>query len=205
MNFSGIAEEISAYIAGMPLLEAAGVVASLLYTLLAARERIICWIFGLISSAIYVYICVEAKLYQDAIINIYYFGMAIYGWILWNSRPGRSDNHIRISSMAFPKLLIILLAGAVLTAASGTAFSYFTDASLPYMDAFTTVFAFIATWLQAKKIVQNWLLFLVVDFVSIFLFGIKGYYFSSLLFLIYTVICIFAYLQWRKKAHAPSV
>jgi nicotinamide mononucleotide transporter len=204
MEISAVTEEIRRYISTMPLLEAAGVIASLLYTILAAREKIICWLFGLISSAIYIYICFEAKLYQDTIINFYYFAMAVYGWILWNRRNASPGGKFHIVQASQKYILLITLTGLILTAASGTFFRYFTDASLPYIDAFTTVFAFIATWMQARKMVQNWIIFMVVDFVSIFMFGIKGYYFTSILFFIYTVICIFAYLEWQKKARISS-
>jgi nicotinamide mononucleotide transporter len=204
MEISAVTEEIRRYISTMPLLEAAGVIASLLYTILAAREKIICWLFGLISSAIYIYICFEAKLYQDTIINFYYFAMAVYGWILWSRRNASPGGKFHIVQASQKYILLITLTGLILTAASGTFFRYFTDASLPYIDAFTTVFAFIATWMQARKMVQNWIIFMVVDFVSIFMFGIKGYYFTSILFFIYTVICIFAYLEWQKKARISS-
>lgn len=186
-------------VSAMHWLETAGVISALLFTILAAYEKKACWPFGFISSVIYIYLCVEIKLYQDAIINVYYAGMAIYGWWNWG----------KLSQHEFPKLTIqvlnnqlrikYLIAGLLFTAASGWFFYQFTDASFPFADAFTTVFAFLATWLQARKKIENWIVFFLVDAVSAVLYFQKSLYLTSLLFVLYTLLCAFAWNRWNQK------
>lgn len=191
--------EMLQYIRTMPVLELLAVISSLLYTVLAAKEKISCWFFGLIGSVLYVYLCLNAKLYQDAGISFYYAVMAIYGWLTWKGLLTRKRDKLSVRAMPLHVLAPLLLMAALLSLASGLLFARYTDASLPYMDAAVTMFAFLATWMQARKLVQNWLIFAVVDFVSIFMYGMKGMYFTSLLFIIYTIISLIAWRKWSQQ------
>jgi nicotinamide mononucleotide transporter len=186
-------------VSAMPWLEATGVITALLFTLLAAYEKRACWPFGFISSVIYVYLCVEIKLYQDAIINMYYVIMAIYGWWNWSKPISDQNEKIPVSSLKKNERIQYFLIGIIFTGISGSLFYFYTDASFPFADAFTTVFAFLATWLQAHKKIENWIVFFVVDAVSAVLYFQKSLYLTSLLFVLYTLLCVFAWNHWNQN------
>lgn len=186
-------------LSAMQWLEILGVVSALLFTILAAYEKKACWPFGIISSAIYVYLCVEIKLYQDAIINLYYVFMAMYGWWKWNKPTAIDKSTLKITTLTSKQRLHYLIMASIFTAISGSFFYFYTDASFPFADAFTTVFAFLATWLQARKKIENWGVFLVVDAVSSVLYFQKSLYLTSLLFVLYTLLCVFAWNRWKEK------
>lgn len=188
----------------MQWLEILGVVSALLFTILAAYEKKACWPFGLISSAIYVYLCVQIKLYQDAIINLYYVFMAVYGWWKWNQPSANEYIYLKITTLNSTQRIRYLLLAFIFTAMSGSFFYFYTDASFPFADAFTTVFAFLATWLQARKKIENWGIFLVVDAVSAVLYFQKSLYLTSLLFVIYTLLCVFAWNRWKEKLYLSA-
>lgn len=199
-----IPSQILEYLQQMPWLEAVAVISSLLFTLLAAREKKACWYFGFTSSLIYIHICYHARLYQDAIISIYYVVMAVYGWLLWTGRLEQKKQVVHIGAMPAPLLVLLLATGTILTIGSGYFFDHYTDAHFPYTDAFTTVFALLATWMQAKKYLENWLIFLVVDFTGMIMYFQKELFFTSLLYFIYTIICIFAFISWKKQSRISS-
>jgi nicotinamide mononucleotide transporter len=186
-------------VSAMPWLETAGVITALIFTILAAYEKKACWPFGFISSLIYVYLCVEIKLYQDAIINIYYVVMAIYGWWNWSKPISDQNEKIPVSSLKKNERIQYILIGITFTGISGSLFYFYTDASFPFADAFTTVFAFLATWLQARKKIENWIVFFLVDAVSAVLYFQKSLYLTSLLFVLYTLLCAFAWNRWNQK------
>lgn len=195
-NFGQILRE---QVSSMQWLETAGVISALLFTILAAYEKRACWPFGFISSMIYVYLCVEIKLYQDAIINVYYAAMAVYGWWSWGKIS--QNNYLKLTIQVLNNKLRVkyLMVGLFFTLISGCFFYLFTDASYPFADAFTTVFAFLATWLQARKKIENWIVFFLVDAVSAVLYFQKSLYITSLLFVLYTLLCAFAWNRWKQK------
>lgn len=193
---------ITEILQGILLIELVAVISALLFTILAAYENILCWFFGILSSAIYVVICMNVKLYQDALINVFYIVMGLYGFRTWYGSNKRAEMKISKFSKRYISLLIII--GAALTGLSGYIFSRYTDASFPFMDAFTTVFALIATWMQARKKIENWLFFIVIDMVSGVMYFYKELYLTSLLFIIYIFLATFAFIVWhqRRKAYA---
>ncbi len=186
-------------VSAMPWLETAGVITALLFTILAAYEKRACWPFGFFSSVIYVYVCMEIKLYQDAIINMYYVIMAVYGWWNWSKPVSAENEKLPISWLRKYQRIQYFLIGITFTSISGSLFYFYTDASFPFADAFTTVFAFLATWLQARKKIDNWIVFFVVDAVSAVLYFQKSLYLTSLLFVVYTLLCVFAWNRWYLK------
>lgn len=184
------------------MIEIIAVISALLFTILAAYENILCWPFGIFSSFIYLAVCMNVKLYQDAFIHVFYVVMGIYGWWIWAKKKSRNNNAISISILSTSKRLIWLLIGVLFTALSGYFFYQFTDASLPFLDAFTTVFALLATWLQARKIIDNWIIFIAVDLVAVFIYYYKELYLTSFLFAIYTLLAAFAFVVWNQKRKA---
>tara|TARA_B100001989_G_C24181420_1_gene289093 strand:- start:166 stop:555 length:390 start_codon:yes stop_codon:yes gene_type:complete len=123
--------------------------------------------------------------------------MGIYGWIQWNNRS--SKNNLTVSTWPIINHIYILLILIVLVTFSGLILSNLTEAVSPYIDAFTTWGAIIATYMVAKKILENWYYWFVVDFVSVFLFLSRELYTTALLFSIYIILVIFGFIAWRKS------
>lgn len=189
--------ELSAY--SIP--EIIAVIASLSYTLLAARENRACWPAAFIGSSIYIIVFWQYQLYMDSMLNIYYVAMAVYGWFGWQATASPIGHEkvrppiIQWQPSTHIKWLLVIV---TLTLTSGYYLSHFTDAAFPYLDSLTTWASLLATWMVANKVLENWLYWLVIDFISMLLYINKGLYFTAMLFAFYVVIVIFAYLHWRK-------
>jgi nicotinamide mononucleotide transporter len=178
-------------------LEFTAVVLSIAYVVLATKASVWCWPPAFISSAIYIYIFIDAQLYFESFLNAYYVIMAIYGFYNWN-KSGQSSSLAIVWSGLNSNVLIIGI-GAIVSILIGFTSSYFTDASFPIIDAFTTVFSLIATWMVTQKRIENWLYFIVIDVISIYLYTSKELYVTSGLFVVYIVIAIFGFINWNKQ------
>lgn len=179
------------------------VVAAIAYLVLAILQNIACWFFAALSSAIYIWLSVEAKLYMESPLYLYYLVMAAYGWIVW--RSGRSENQerlvvvwpVRTHAIAIVSILSIsLLSGYLLTR--------YTDAALPYLDSMTTWLAIWATFLVARKVLENWWYWLFIDVVSVFIYWSRDLQLTALLFVIYVIMIPFGLLSWRNSMRAQT-
>ena len=187
-------------------LEYTAVAFGIIYVLLATRSIIWCWLAGIISSAIYIYINIEHQLYQDAILQTYYVVAGFYGWWLWSSPTqtlpqGEGLNTkfaLPIISFSRPQNFKLILLGAVLVPVFGYIFSKFGNA-LSYFDATVTVFSFIATWMTAKKILENWIFWIVIDLIAAVMYFIKGLHATSFLYIFFSVIAVYGYFEWKKN------
>ena len=167
------------------------------YLILAMQQNIFCWAAWIISSIMYLFVMFSAGLYMESGLQIFYVVMGIYGWIQWNNRS--SNNNLTVSTWPIINHIYILLILIVLVTFSGLILSNLTEAVSPYIDAFTTWGAIIATYMVAKKILENWYYWFVVDFVSVFLFLSRELYTTALLFSIYIILVIFGFIAWRKS------
>ena len=173
------------------------------YLILAMQQNILCWAAWIISSIMYLFVMFSAGLYMESGLQIFYIVMGIYGWIQWNNRS--SNNNLTVSTWPIINHIYILLILIVLVTFSGLILSNLTEAVSPYIDAFTTWGAIIATYMVAKKILENWYYWFVVDFVSVFLFLSRELYTTALLFSIYIVLVIFGFIAWRKSMQLENV
>ena len=177
------------------IIESIAVFFSILYVILAAKENILCWWTAAISVTLYIYICFSAQLYPETGLQIFYLFMAFYGHYNWNKK----DQSLQISEWSISKHLFILIVAAIFTFLIGFYFATYTHAKMPIIDSFTTVFAVLATYLVIKKILGNWLYWIVIDTVSVYLYFSRDLHLTSLLFIAYTIIAIFGYFSWIKK------
>ena len=201
----------------MTRVEIWAVMAGLIYVILAAGENIWCWLFGIINSLLSIYLFYTGKLYSEAILYVYYVMAGVYGWYAWGQK---NKNNIQVldpsdaekkdlkihtwSVNSHLKAIAAGIAGAFLLA---YLMAVYTDAKIPLMDAFTTIFSFIATYMVTRKVLENWLYWIVVDIVTTGMYYGRGYYLYAVLMIVYTVIAVFGYLKWReryKKASATS-
>ena len=171
------------------------------YVILAAKESLWAWFFGFFSTLIYTILFWEGALVSSSFLNFYYMVMAGYGYYSW--KKGASDNtELQITSYPISKNLIIIVIGILLSIIVGYLSSTYTEAKLAYMDSFVLVFSVIATWLLTQKIIENWLYWLVIDSVAIVLYWNTGYLATVMLFMVYIILGIYAYLTWRKEFNA---
>ena len=182
-------------ISNSSIVEILAVTFSIVYVILAAKENIWCWLAAIISVSLYIYICFSAKLYAETSLQVFYLFMAFIGFYNWNKK----EQHLKISEWHIKKHLYIILTGALLAFILGFIFSTYTDAKMPIIDSFTTVFSIFATYMVVKKILGNWLYWIVIDAVSVYLYDSRDLHLTALLFIIYTSIAIFGYFNWLKS------
>ena len=176
-------------------IECVAVFFSILYIILAAKENIWCWVAGAISASLYIYICIFAQLYSQTGLQIFYLFMAFYGYYHWNKK----DQSLQIIEWSISKHLFILVIGAILTFLMGFYFTIYTNAKMPIIDSFNAIFSICATYMITKKILGNWLYWIVIDAVAAYLYFNMGLHLTSLLFISYAIIAIFGYFSWMKK------
>ena len=184
------------------LIELVAVILAISYLLLAVKQRLACWAAAFLSSLIYLYVFFDVQLYMESLLQIYYAGMAIYGWQQW--RPQGHAPPLKIKTWPLRQHLINL---ALILTASYVAASLLTqtDARLPYIDAFTTVSSVLATYMVTQKILENWIYWFIIDTVSIYLYIDRDLYFTALLFCIYLIIIGFGWTQWRTLWRAQNL
>ena len=177
------------------------IVAALLaiaYLLLAMRQDARCWIAWIISSLMYLFVMYSAGLYMEAGLQIFYLLMGFYGLYQWQYKLANNEA-LKIKVWPITTHIICLTTLFLLVLTSGYILSNNTDAASPYIDAFTTWGAIIASYMVAKKILENWIYWFVVDFVSVFLFVSRELYPTALLFCLYIVLVIFGYRSWKNE------
>jgi nicotinamide mononucleotide transporter len=175
--------------------EAAAVALGIAYLVLAVRENILCWYAAFVSTAIFLVLFWEVDLLMESALQVYYLVMAVYGWWQW-THGGGEDGELPISR--WQPRTHLLAVGAVLfvSAVSGLLLSRHTSAALPFLDSFTTWGAVLTTWMVARKLLENWLYWLVIDSVAIYLYLDRELYLTAGLFAVYLVIALFGFRQW---------
>jgi nicotinamide mononucleotide transporter len=185
-------------------IEVVAVVFGLFYIVLAAKENIWCWPAGFIGTGASIYLFWDGSLYMESALNVYYLLMAVFGWWQWQY-GSRQKSTLAIRSLVATEHILIISLILALTLISGYLLSTKTDAALPYLDSFTTWSAVITTWMVARKILENWLYWIVINCASIYLYIDRGFLLYAILFSLYVVIAVFGYQQWRyNHGHAKS-
>lgn len=179
-------------------LEITAVVFGIISVLFARKNNILVYPTGLISTLIFIYILYNFKLYGEFIINIYYSAMSIIGWYLW-SRKNNGQEEFPISIMNSKEYKIsglIFTATLLFIALVYHFFDKFTDLTA-YVDAFTTALFFVGMWLMAKRKIENWIVWIIADIISVPLYFSKGLTVSSLQFIVFTIIAVLGYIEWK--------
>ncbi len=184
------------------VLEGLGVAAAIAYLILAIRQNSLCWVFAGISTAIYVYLFFTARLYMESVLNVFYLAMAIYGWVSW--RQGRGENaDLVVSIWPWRRHVAAMLVIVTLSVVSGYLLTTYTDAKFAYIDSLTTWSAFWATFLVARKVLENWWYWFVIDAASIFIYWQRDLESTALLFVVYVVLIPIGFISWRRSMTAP--
>ena len=179
------------------LLEVTAVVLAIAYLLLQIRQNIWCWLCAFVSSAIYVLLFIDAKLYMESGLYVFYVAMAVYGWTVW--RPGERGGALPVSRWPLSVHVAAVLTIVALSALFGTVLSRYTQAAFPYVDSATTFAALWTTFLVARKVLENWWYWLVIDVVSIGIYWSRGLELTAVLFVLYVVMIPFGLLAWTRS------
>ena len=201
------------YLTSLPWLELIAMLLALAYVILAAQGSLWCWPAAFISTALYTIIFYDVLLLMDSALNAYYLVMAVYGYWAWQknsstnslqSQPKKGTALVIVSwsTSWHVKVCLILTVIALIL---GYIMANYTPAAFPYLDTFTTVFAVFATYLVTQKVLENWLYWLVIDAVSIYLYIEKDLIPTAVLFIIYVLIASYGFLKWQRLYKSEQI
>ncbi len=184
--------------------EVAAVLLALAYLVLAIRENIACWAAAILSTSIYIVLMFQVGLYMESALQLFYIVMAVYGWYSWTHGEG-PGHRLEVSSWPLSRHIAPLSLILLFSLCSGYLLDNFSEAALPYLDSFTTWGAIVTTWMVARKIIQNWHYWFIIDSVSVYLYISRGLVLTALLFVLYLVLVVIGYRRWRKSLEARRV
>ncbi len=185
-------------------LEAVSTVLAVLYLLLAIRENIWCWAAGLVGSLLSLVVFWDSRLYMESALQVFYAVMSVYGWYEWQfggKRGARGGESVELPIQVWPaRTHAAWLAGiAAVTALFGYYLLHHSNEARPFVDSFTTVGALLATFMVARKVLENWVYWFVIDGVSVYLYSSRGLYLYAALFVVYLFMIVVGYRAWRRQ------
>ena len=176
-------------------IETLATIIGIIYLVFSVKQNILLWIFGLITSLLYIYVYFNSQFYADMALQIYYVVISIYGWFHW-SKGGENESTLKVSTAS--TTLMVKCVALTLVLWLGIYFLLsLTNSDVPVGDAFTTAAAIVATWMLAQKLIENWLFWIVIDSVSLILYIHKELWPTVVLFVAYTLVAVIGYFKWR--------
>lgn len=194
----------------MSYVELAGTLLYLWSVWLIMKRRVLTWPVGILSVLLYLVLFYQIRLYSDAFEQVYYLGASIYGWIVWNNSPKDEGQVSDVSYSDARGILLWALITSVVSALAGLLMSrihlllpalFPVPASFPYLDALTTIMSFTAMWLMARKKIESWVYWIIVDVIGIWLYFVKDVKFVSLLYVLLLAMAINGFGAWQKARH----
>ena len=181
------------------LLEIFSVGLSLIFLILLIKENINCWFFGILGSLLSIFLFYRIGLYAESILYLYYVFIGIYGYQLWTTKK----KSIELPVIDVPKNnhLTYFLIGTICALCLGYVLNTYTDASNPYLDAFTTIFSFIASYLEAKKILSGWNYWIIINGVTLGLYLNKELYIYFVLTFLYFTLSFYGLKTWKQRVN----
>jgi len=198
-------------------IEIFGAITGIIYVFLEIKRNIWLWPLGIVTSSVYIYVFYHSGFYADMGLQWYYLFISVYGWIIWSrakkiknagsreqgagsreQRRGREEKEIVISNIKYRQIIVLSLITGFLFVGIWYILTRFTDSTIPGWDAFTTALSITATWMLARKIIEHWYLWIAVNIVSVGLYIYKGLYPTVFLFVVYAVMAVVGYIEWRK-------
>ncbi len=178
-------------------IEVCGTLSGFLYLGCSIRQHYLTWPVGLVNALFYIIVFFTSRIYADMSLQFYYAGISIYGWWYWH-HGSREGMELTVSSTSIRLWLKLIAISALLFFVIAWILLRFTDSPVPIWDALTTSLSIVATWMLARKKIEHWLLWILVDAISIGLFIVKELYPTTLLFFVYTILAVYGYREWRK-------
>ncbi|MGM0611922.1 MAG: nicotinamide riboside transporter PnuC [Bacteroidota bacterium] len=168
---------------------------------LQIKQNLWLWPVNIVMVSLYIIVYIDARLYADMSLQVYYLVMSGYGWFYWlYGRKKRTDQKqvpvTRTRKKVWP---FLILATILLFVIISYILINHTNSDVPYLDAFTTSLSFVATWMLARKLIENWIIWIVVDAVSVGLYIFKGLFPTTILFIVLTILAFKGYHEWKKE------
>lgn len=180
--------------------EGAAVLSGIIYVILAAREQIACWFFGIMNGVFSVYLFWISELLAESVLYMYYILAGFYGWHIW-LRPGKSKgaDKRQVVEWHWTIHLPVVVAGLGLSWLLAWILREYTPAQMPILDAHTTVFSFLATYMVTRKVLSNWVYWIVIDAFSVWLYASRSLFLYAFLMAGYTLLAVWGFWQWKKQ------
>ncbi|OXA75695.1 nicotinamide riboside transporter PnuC [Flavobacterium frigidimaris] len=183
-------------------IELFGAIFGFLSVYFTIRQNIWCWYFGLLQVTLYCFVFYTSKLYSDMILHIIYIFLQVFGWYNWKY-GGTNKSTLRVTFLKNTTFWIGLT--VIATLFTGYIMQTKTDASYPYEDAFIMIASLVAQYLMIKKVLESWLFWIIVDVVAIIIYAYKDLYFTTALYVLFLVMAIIGYLEWKKANNEEFV
>ncbi len=192
-----LVSELTDWFKNQSLLETSGVITGILCVYLAAKNSIWNWPIAIISVLIYILIFFESKLYADTGLQVYFLVMNFYGWYFWS----RKEIHqkVPVSSISHKEIILSVLSIILFTAGLGYFLYTGTDASFPFIDSFCTACSLIAQVFLARKVLENWLIWIFVNIIYVGVYISKDLHLTALMYALYIIIAAVGYRDWREE------
>jgi nicotinamide mononucleotide transporter len=184
---------------GNLILELFGAITGLLYVYFEIVQKRAMWVVGGISALTYIAVFLGSGLYAATILQVCFFGMSIYGWIVWG-RPAVDGDESRVKKMSRKVLFISLAISTLAYFPAALSLRYFSEDPMPYIDALTTILSLLATYWVTNKYTENWIIWIISNSIAIYLYANQGLYPTVLLYVVYLVAAVIGYWHWRKIA-----
>jgi nicotinamide mononucleotide transporter len=186
----------------MHYIELLATVTGILYILFTIREKILLWLFGIVSSALFVWVFFKSSIYAYSFLYIYYVIMGFYGWYNWSHPPDPkegSSNHLSVHKASSAGLIICIAVSLLFAFPVYLLLRKFSDSDVAWLDALLSSSGMVATWMLTQKMIEQWIFWIAIDLLSCSLMIYKGLYPSSLLFAAYALLALKGYIEWKKR------
>ena len=180
-------------------IEIVGAILSLIYLDLSIKAKVSLWFYGIVSSLFYIVVFFQTKFYADMSLQFYYVFISIYGWLNWKRGKPESKEELTTTQLTKKLTLILILVTFLVYIVYYLILSKFTDSTIPKADSLVGAFSIVGTWMLARKLIENWLVWIIADGLCVGLYIYKGLYPTTILFVIYTIMAVVGYFQWKKQ------
>lgn len=181
-------------------IEIAGTVFGITYVILSVKQKVATWFFGLLTSLLYIYIFFTAKIYAQMAIQFYYVFVSVYAWILWakGTKEDSGEKQFHVSYLGKSNILIFSGVTLLIWATVYIILKKFTDSPVPVADSLIAALSITATWMLARKKIENWLIWIVANGFSVGLYLYQNMYATSILYIVYLISAIWGFTEWRR-------
>lgn len=186
-------------------IELVGTVFGFFYIYFEIKEKIWLWPIGLLTSLLYIVVFYNAKIYADMGLQFYYVGVSIYGWYWWIYAKKKNEKKLPIIRLQRKTGLILALLSVLFFIIISQFLKYYTDSPIPYIDALTTSLSITATWMLARKYLEQWYIWIFVNAVSAGVYIYRDLYITVTLFIAYFLLAIVGLEQWKRNEKVASV
>ena len=186
------------------LLQIVGTLLGLLYLWLEYKANIWVWIVGAIMPMVHGMLYLQSGIYADAVMQLYYVAAGIYGLFVWLRGEKRSEKRVDIQHTPKKWIFSLVAVYVVLHISLYFLLTEFTDSRVPLFDSMSTALSIVAMWMLSRKLVEQWLVWLVVDMISVGLYLYKGIPITAMLYMLYCALAVAGYMRWRKQVLIKS-